>query len=104
MISVTFKDKNLHIGDTVKVRNTIVEGAKTRLQDFQGIIIAFSGRAENKTVKIRHIGPLGIGVERTWPLNAVSIADIQVVKTAKKVRRSKLYYLRNLTGRMATRV
>ncbi len=104
MISVTYRDKNLHIGDTVKVRNTIVEGDKTRLQDFQGIIISFSGRAENQTIKVRHIGPLGVGVERTWPLNAVTIVDIQVIKNAKNVRRSKLYYLRNLTGRMATRV
>ncbi|MBI2022250.1 50S ribosomal protein L19 [Candidatus Daviesbacteria bacterium] len=104
MISVTFKDKNLHIGDTIRVKNTIVEGDKTRIQAFQGILIAMSGRGENKTITVRHIGPQAIGVERIWPLNARSIVDIEVVKPAKKVRRSKLYYLRNLTGRQATRV
>lgn len=104
MISTDYKDKQLHIGDTVRVKNTIVEGNKTRAQSFEGIIIAFSGRGENRTFKVRRIGPLGIGVERTWPLNARGILDIEVVKNPKKVRRSKLYYLRNITGRMATRV
>lgn len=104
MISVDFKDKKLNIGDTVRVKNTIIEGDKTRVQTFQGIIIAFSGRGENRTFTVRHIGPLGIGVERIWPLDSRSIVDIEVVKSAKKVRRSKLYYLRELTGRGASRI
>lgn len=104
MISVQFKETTLHIGDTLKVKSTIVEGGKTRVQTFGGILIAISGRGENKTMTVRHIGPQGIGVERKWPLNAKALVDIDVVKKAKKVRRSKLYYLRNLTGKMATRV
>lgn len=104
MISVTFKDTVLHIGDTIRVKSNITEGAKTRVQAFQGILIAFSGRGENQTFTVRRIGPQQIGVERIWPLNSKTIVDIEVVKGVKKVRRSKLYYLRNLTGRMATRV
>lgn len=104
MISTKFKYLNLHIGDVVKVKSTIVEAGKKRVQSFQGILIAISGRGENQTITLRHIGPGGIGVERIWPINSRSLVDIEVVKKAKKVRRAKLYYLRNLAGRMATRV
>ena len=104
MISVDYNNKKLNIGDTVRIKSTIIEGEKTRVQAFQGIIIAFSGRGENRTFTVRHIGPLGIGVERIWPLNSRSIVDIEVVKNAKKVRRAKLYYLRDLTGRGASRI
>ncbi len=104
MISTTFKDQPLHIGDTIKVKNTIVEGGKTRVQTYEGILIALGGRNENKTMVVRRIGPLGIGIERIWPLNARSIVDIEVVKKPSKVRRAKLYYLRDIKGRMATRV
>ncbi len=104
MISSAYKDKVLHIGDTLRVKNTIVEGGKSRVQIFEGILIAMSGRGENRTFKVRRIGNRGIGIERTWPLNSTSIVDIEVVKNAKKVRRSKLYFMRELTGRMATRI
>lgn len=104
MISVAYKDKQLHIGDTIRVKSTITEGDKTRVQAFQGILISLSGRGENKSMVVRHIGPQAIGVERIWPLNSRTIVDIEVIKSAKKVRRSKLYYLRDLTGRRATRV
>lgn len=104
MISTIFKDRKLHIGDSLKVKSTIVEGEKSRVQTFQGILISISGRRENRTITIRRIGPGGIGVERIWPLNSNSIVDIEVVKKARRVRRAKLYYLRDLTGRMATRV
>ncbi len=104
MLSVKFNEKDLKVGDTIRVKNTIVEGGKSRIQTFEGMLIALKGRAENKTMTIRRIGPQGIGIERIWPVNSKSIVDIDVVKNAKRVRRSKLYYLRNLTGRMATRV
>jgi large subunit ribosomal protein L19 len=104
MISAAFNDKTLHIGDTIRVKNTIVEGAKTRVQTFEGILIRMRGRGDEKTFTVRRIGPLGIGVERIWPLNSKSIVEIEIVKNPKKVRRSKLYYLRDITGRMATRV
>ncbi|MBI2595599.1 50S ribosomal protein L19 [Candidatus Daviesbacteria bacterium] len=104
MLSLQFKDNSVDIGDTVRIKSTIVEGGKTRAQTFKGLLIAISGRGENRTFKVRHIGPQGIGVERTWPLNAKSLVDVERVKPAKKVRRAKLYYLRDLTGKMATRV
>lgn len=104
MISGKFKDTDLHIGDTVRVKYSIVEGDKTRIQAFEGILISLRGRGENATFTVRRIGDRGIGVERIWPLNARTLTGIEVVKKPKKVRRSKLYYLRELTGRMATRV
>lgn len=104
MISASFKDKILHIGDTIKVRYSIIEGDKSRVQTFEGVLISLRGRGPDKTFTVRRIGDRGIGVERIWPLNARNLVDIEVVKKPKKVRRAKLYYLRNLTGRMATRV
>lgn len=104
MLSANFQDTSIHVGDTVRVKYNIVEGGKTRIQTYEGIVIAMRGRAENKSFTVRRIGDRGIGVERIWPLNAKSIVDVEVVKNPKKVRRAKLYYLRDLTGRMATRV
>lgn len=105
MISQQLDEKNnIHIGDTISVHSTVVEGAKSRVQVFEGILISLSGRGENKMMTVRHIGTGGIGVEKKWPLNATSIVKIEVKKHPKNVRRSKLFYLRGLIGRNATRV
>lgn len=104
MISIDYNGTNLHIGDTVGVHSKVVEGAKSRVQIFEGIIIRIQGRNENKTFTVRRIGAGGVGIERTWPLNATSIVKIEVKKKTAGVRRSKLYYLRDLTGQSATRV
>lgn len=104
MISAKVGSTDLHIGDTVRVHSTVVEGSKQRIQVFEGILISLSGRGENKMMTVRHIGPGGIGVERKWPLDARSLVKVEVKKNAKKVRRSKLYYLRELTGKRAVRV
>lgn len=104
MISAKFKQTDLHIGDTIRVKYTIVEGDKTRIQAFEGVLISLRGRGDEKTFTVRKIGDRGIGVERIWPLNARTLTEIEVVKKPKKVRRAKLFYLRDLTGRMATRV
>ncbi len=104
MLSVTIKGTQIQIGDTVRVKNTVVEGNKTRVQIFEGILIALKGRDVNQTMTIRRIGNRGIGVERIWPVDARSIVGVDVVKNAKKVRRSKLYYLRDLTGKAATQI
>lgn len=95
MIQATFNDQNLHIGDTLRVHSKVVEGEKVRTQVFEGVLIRLKGREENKTFTVRRIGAGGIGVERTWPLNANSLVKIEVKKKALKVRRSKLYYLRH---------
>lgn len=94
----------IHIGDTLRVHSQVVEGEKTRVQVFEGILIRLRGRAENATFTVRRIGAGGIGVERTWPLNARSLVKIDIKKKSSGVRRSKLYYLRDLNGRSAVRV
>lgn len=104
MISAKFDSTNLQIGDTLRVHSTVIEGSKTRTQIFEGILIALRGREENKMMVVRHIGPGGIGVERIWPLDSKSLVKVEVKKKASNVRRSKLYYLRELKGRQATRV
>ena len=104
MITAKFENTNLYIGDTLRVHSTVVEGNKPRTQVFEGILIALRGREENRMMVVRHIGPGGIGVERIWPLDSKSLVKIEVKKKAANVRRSKLYYLRGLTGRQATRV
>ncbi len=104
MISVDFNDVNTHIGDTVRVHSKVVEGAKTRVQVFEGILIRIQGRGENKTFTVRRVGAGGLGVERIWPVNANSIVKVEIKKKADNIRRSKLFYLRDLTGKSAVRV
>ena len=104
MISAKFNETELHIGDTVRVSYNIIEGGKSRVQTFEGLLISMRGRDVNKTFTVRRIGDRGIGVERIWPLDSKSIVKIEVVRKPRKVRRAKLFYLRELTGRAASRV
>ena len=103
MISAVIHKVNVHVGDTVRVHSKVVEGAKSRIQEFEGIVLSIRGRNENATFTVRKIGAGGIGVERTWPLDSRSITKIEVKKKGS-VRRAKLYYLRALTGKDAVRV
>lgn len=86
-------------GDTVKVFVKIKEGEKERLQAFEGIVIRKKSGLANASFTVRKVS-YGIGVERTFPLYSPNINKIQVV-TIGKVRRAKLYYLRNLVGKSA---
>lgn len=104
MISAKFGETDLHIGDTVRVHSKVEESGKVREQVFEGILIRLRGRGENITFTVRRIGVGGIGVERIWPLDSRSLVKIEVKKKAAKVRRSKLYYLRELSGKSAVRV
>ena len=104
MISDKVQNTEIKIGDTVRVHTTVVEGTKTRIQVFEGILISLNGRGENKMMTVRHISAGGIGVERKWPLNGKSVVKVEIKKHARSVRRSKLYFLRDLTGQAATRV
>lgn len=104
MISGQVKETDIHIGDILRVHSQVVEGGKTRTQVFEGILIRLRGRGENQTFTVRKIGAGGIGVERTWPLDSKSLVKVEVKKKAAKVRRSKLYYLRDRIGREAVRV
>ncbi|MGM0385777.1 MAG: 50S ribosomal protein L19 [Actinomycetota bacterium] len=86
-------------GDTVRVHVKVVEGTRSRIQVFQGVVIARSGAGVRETFKVRKIS-FGVGVERTFPVHSPSIDHIEVV-TRGDVRRAKLYYLRGLRGKAA---
>ena len=86
-------------GDTLKVHVKVVEGNRSRVQVFQGIVIARQGSGLSETFTVRKVS-FGTGVERTFPVHAPSIEKIEVV-TRGDVRRAKLYYLRNLRGKAA---
>ncbi len=86
-------------GDTLKVHVKVVEGNKSRVQLFQGVVIGRSGDGVRETFKIRKVS-YGVGVERTFPLHTPIIDKIEVV-TRGDVRRAKLYYLRDLRGKKA---
>ena len=86
-------------GDTVRVHVRVVEGDKERIQVFQGIVIGRRGSGTRETFTVRKISG-GVGVERIFPLHSPTIQKIEVIRTAK-VRRAKLYYLRDLKGKAA---
>ena len=86
-------------GDTIKVSVRIVENGKTRNQVFQGVVISRRGSGVRDTFIVRKFSA-GIGAERTFPVNSPNIASIEVVRHGK-VRRKKLYYLRDRAGKSA---
>ena len=86
-------------GDTVKVHVRIREGEKERIQVFQGVVISKRNGTTNASFTVRKVS-YGIGVERIFPLHSPSISKIEVV-TSGRVRRSKIYYIRNLRGKAA---
>ena len=90
------------VGDTIKVFSKITEGDKERIQGFEGIVIKQQGGSNRATFTVRKLVQ-GVGVERTYPLHSPKIDKISVIKSGK-VRRAKLYYLRDKIGGAATRV
>ncbi len=86
-------------GDTIKVLYKVVEGQRERTQPFQGIVIRRQGAGNRETFTVRKVS-FGVGVERTFPVHSPKIAEIEVLKRGK-VRRSKLYYLRDKIGKAA---
>ncbi len=87
-------------GDSVKVAAKIKEGDKTRIQNFEGVCIAVRGEGAGKTFTVRKMGANNIGVERIFPIYSDSIDSIAVVRRGK-VRRAKLYFLRDRRGKSA---
>jgi large subunit ribosomal protein L19 len=88
-----------NVGDTVKVMIKVIEGDRERLQAFEGIVIARKHGGISETFTVRRMS-FGVGVEKTFPIHSPKVADIQVVRHGK-VRRAKLYYLRERTGKAA---
>jgi large subunit ribosomal protein L19 len=93
-LGVSFKS-----GDRVKVYFKVIEGENERIQIFEGVVIRIKGSGLSKTFTVRKVS-FGVGVERIFPINSPRIDKIEVVRYGK-VRRAKLYYLRNLSGKAA---
>ncbi len=87
------------IGDTVRVFVKVVEGNRERLQAFEGTVIAKRNGSSRETFTVRRMS-YGVGVERTFPLHSPRVDHIEIIRKGK-VRRAKLYYLRNLQGKAA---
>ena len=87
------------IGDTVVVRNKIVEGSRERIQLFEGTVIAKRNGGISETFTVRRIA-YGVGVEKTFPLHSPKVAKVEVIRHGK-VRRAKLYYVRDRVGKAA---
>ncbi|MBR2653547.1 MAG: 50S ribosomal protein L19 [Lachnospiraceae bacterium] len=87
------------VGDTVRVHGKIKEGNRERIQIFEGVVIKRQGTGVRQTFTVRKMSN-GVGVEKTWPLHSPNVADVQVVRRGK-VRRAKLFYLRERTGKRA---
>lgn len=92
------------VGDTVRVMYKIIEGEdKKRVQPYEGIVIARKGMGISKTFTVRRIGADNVGIERIFPLYSPNIEDLKIIKSGK-VRKAKLYYLRDKVGRDALRI
>ena len=89
----------MNVGDTVRVFVKVVEGTRERLQAFEGVVIARRNGSVRETFTVRRTS-YGVGVERTFPVHSPRVDHIVVVRRGK-VRRAKLYYLRNLSGKAA---
>ena len=97
----TMKDNppQMQVGDSVRVHTRIYEGDKQRIQVFKGVVIALDGGGSTETFTVRRISH-GVGVERVFPIHSPHVEKVEVERSGH-VRRSKLYYLRNRTGRKA---
>lgn len=88
-----------NIGDTVRVMVKVKEGDKERVQAYEGVVIAKKGKSVNETFTVRRVS-FGIGVERTFPIHSPRIEKVVVIRKGK-VKRAKIYYIRNLSGKAA---
>ncbi len=90
---------NFKVGDTVKVHFKIIEGNNERIQVYEGLVIAMKNTSVRKTFTVRKIS-YGVGVERIFPMNSPKVEKVEVLRFGK-VRRSKLYYIRDRVGKSA---
>ena len=87
----------INIGDTVRVSNKIKEGTRERVQLFEGTVIAKNGGGISETFTVRRVS-YGVGVEKTFPVHSPNVEKVEIVRNGK-VRRAKLYYLRDRVGK-----
>lgn len=99
----TYKDETFSVGDTLNVTIKVIEGDKTRKQVFTGLLIAIKGKGDGRSFTVRKIASHSVGVEKIFPVLSPDIISI-TLKSKGKVRRSKLYYIRDRKGREALRV
>lgn len=99
----TYNNQTIAAGDTVRVHQEVSEGDKTRMQIFEGVVIAIKNRGNNKSFTVRKVGANNIGVEKILPVKLPTIKDIEVKRKGDS-KRSKLYYLRDRVGKAATRI
>ncbi|HBL52376.1 MAG: 50S ribosomal protein L19 [Candidatus Blackburnbacteria bacterium RIFCSPHIGHO2_02_FULL_39_13] len=97
-LSAILNGQEFHVGDTVRVHQRIQEDNKTRIQVFEGTVLAIRGKESGKMYTVRRIGAGSVAIERIFPMDSPSVEKIEV-KAQGHVRRSKLYYLRNKTQR-----
>ena len=91
--------EDFNVGDTVKVYGKIKEGNRERIQVFEGTVIKKQGGSNRATFTVRKLSN-GVGVEKTWPLHSPNVEKVEIVRKGK-VRRAKLYYLRDRVGKAA---
>lgn len=101
--SFAYQDQTIHTGDSVRCHLTVSEGDKTRTQIFEGTVISIKGKDTGKSFVVRKIAAGGVGVERILPVACPTLTKIEV-KSLGKVRRAKLYYMRDRIGKLATKV
>lgn len=101
--SFTYHDQTISVGDTISVHQEITEGEEKRIQVFTGIVIGIKNRGQGKSFTVRKISAQNVGVEKIFPVHLPSIQKIEVDRHGD-VKRNKLYYLRERTGKKATRV
>ena len=95
--SLKAEKPQFNVGDTVRIDVKIREGQRERLQAFEGTVIAKNGSGISETFTVRRVS-YGVGVERVFPIHSPNVADIKIVRRGK-VRRAKLYYLRDRVGK-----
>jgi large subunit ribosomal protein L19 len=91
-------DPEFRSGDTVRVHVKIKEGARERVQMFEGIVLSRRGANNSETFTVRRIGAGGVGIERIWPVNSPALSKIEVLRRGA-YRRSKIYFVRHLSAR-----
>ncbi len=92
---------DFRVGDTVRVYYRVIEGGKERIQPFEGLVIRFQGSGLNRNFTVRKES-YGVGIERTFPMYNPRLERVEIIKFGK-VRRAKLYYIRQLSGKTAAR-